>query len=352
MSDVFPGPGWWLASDGKWYEPEVHPEAAYRDRFDVEYKSPTDVGEDAAATRDITYFTLPADVAVKEVVDDDIANDVATTDDDDLNDEELVAPIVGAAAQAEAFDRARRERLAEAQRSAEALRDAGIVEPPRRVRLTEKVKTDENSPLDLRGTPRGDNSPGEAIPTDTASEGSHQVEGRTKLELRSEADQEVVASPDKELFEGPAWEIAPGAVAKFERTEERALPPDVADRLLFGILFFAGLALVLGTFLEWTTGPAITIGVDRVDGIVVLISGVVASITAVLLFIGFQSVLTRAAALISGLVGLTVIGVLAVNTLTEMERTGLSLGMGFYVVLVGSLAVIVAAGASSSNPTG
>ena len=25
MSDVSQGPGWWLASDGKWYAPELHP---------------------------------------------------------------------------------------------------------------------------------------------------------------------------------------------------------------------------------------------------------------------------------------------------------------------------------------
>ena len=27
VSDVSPGPGWWLASDGKWYAPELHPDA-------------------------------------------------------------------------------------------------------------------------------------------------------------------------------------------------------------------------------------------------------------------------------------------------------------------------------------
>jgi hypothetical protein len=25
MTDVSPGPGWWIASDGKWYAPELHP---------------------------------------------------------------------------------------------------------------------------------------------------------------------------------------------------------------------------------------------------------------------------------------------------------------------------------------
>ncbi len=25
MSDAWQGPGWWIASDGKWYPPELHP---------------------------------------------------------------------------------------------------------------------------------------------------------------------------------------------------------------------------------------------------------------------------------------------------------------------------------------
>src|ERR1700733_8216097 len=28
MSDTSQGPGWWLASDGKWYAPELHPTAS------------------------------------------------------------------------------------------------------------------------------------------------------------------------------------------------------------------------------------------------------------------------------------------------------------------------------------
>ena len=25
MSDIWQGPGWWIASDGKWYPPHLHP---------------------------------------------------------------------------------------------------------------------------------------------------------------------------------------------------------------------------------------------------------------------------------------------------------------------------------------
>ncbi len=30
MSDISQGPGWWMASDGRWYPPESHPAAAHR----------------------------------------------------------------------------------------------------------------------------------------------------------------------------------------------------------------------------------------------------------------------------------------------------------------------------------
>ena len=30
MSEVSGGAGWWMASDGKWYPPELHPDASTR----------------------------------------------------------------------------------------------------------------------------------------------------------------------------------------------------------------------------------------------------------------------------------------------------------------------------------
>ena len=33
MSDVSQGPGWWIASDGQWYPPELHP--SVREQVDV-----------------------------------------------------------------------------------------------------------------------------------------------------------------------------------------------------------------------------------------------------------------------------------------------------------------------------
>ncbi len=42
MSDKPPGPGWWIASDGRWYPPELHPS--------VREGSATEAGTEAGAT--------------------------------------------------------------------------------------------------------------------------------------------------------------------------------------------------------------------------------------------------------------------------------------------------------------
>ena len=41
MSDTSQGTGWWLASDGKWYAPDRHPDPAYRSRFQLTLPPPT-----------------------------------------------------------------------------------------------------------------------------------------------------------------------------------------------------------------------------------------------------------------------------------------------------------------------
>lgn len=46
MSDVSQGPGWWLASDGRWYPPETHPQ--YREPEHVQ--APVTVGGPAGGT--------------------------------------------------------------------------------------------------------------------------------------------------------------------------------------------------------------------------------------------------------------------------------------------------------------
>lgn len=64
MSDVSGGPGWWQASDGKWYAPELHPDAAHRQT--AEFDTATDnVFATPSATDDV--FTSSTQLAREDV---------------------------------------------------------------------------------------------------------------------------------------------------------------------------------------------------------------------------------------------------------------------------------------------
>ncbi len=45
MSDTSQGPGWWMASDGKWYAPELHPDANQTPPAQIVEAADSEVGE-------------------------------------------------------------------------------------------------------------------------------------------------------------------------------------------------------------------------------------------------------------------------------------------------------------------
>ena len=50
MSDSSQGPGWWVASDGKWYAPELHPDALASTEAGTDTAAATDTATDAQQT--------------------------------------------------------------------------------------------------------------------------------------------------------------------------------------------------------------------------------------------------------------------------------------------------------------
>ncbi len=58
MSDFPQGPGWWQASDDKWYAPELHPDQQ-SGRADIEVGSPVDRPDGSAPKPDISSFEPP-----------------------------------------------------------------------------------------------------------------------------------------------------------------------------------------------------------------------------------------------------------------------------------------------------
>ena len=47
MSDIFRGEGWWMASDGKWYAPQLHHDPAYRAKYASVAEPAVESGEPA-----------------------------------------------------------------------------------------------------------------------------------------------------------------------------------------------------------------------------------------------------------------------------------------------------------------
>src|SRR4051794_28124641 len=70
MTDTSPGPGWWLASDGNWYPPHLHP--------DQHAHQNGTLLEDARATTD---DVVADDVVADEVGEDDVGADDVVADD-------------------------------------------------------------------------------------------------------------------------------------------------------------------------------------------------------------------------------------------------------------------------------
>ncbi len=54
MSDVAQGPGWWIASDGKWYPPEQHPSVRAKEPVTAQSAAGTSARPGAGTGRGLT----------------------------------------------------------------------------------------------------------------------------------------------------------------------------------------------------------------------------------------------------------------------------------------------------------
>lgn len=261
--------------------------------------------------------------------------------------------------QAEAFEEARRARLAEAQKSAEQLRDSVRRSRERDAEL-DRSGSSENGVGESEGTSsvrmRTPGAPlvnGSGPDVGSGDTASGQIEppapiqpptvaGRTKLEIQSDTAK-------------PAPTIG---LVTAEPTQTTALVhvPDAAhprndglDRVLSVLLFFSGLAMIAGTFMVWTTGSVDEVGWDRSDGIIVVVAGVVAATAAGPLFAGVRS-MARGLAILAGVVAAMVVGVAALTTFSNTEETGLGIGTGLIVVLVAAIAAIITSSSIRNEP--
>ena len=350
MSDVFLGPGWWLASDGKWYRPSQHPDAAYRESFaSVETDEDTvvdEVADEAVAEGETAISETPSEDSAREDLS-GVDAEVLQSDRSDQGGE-----LDGSVSPLETIDGSAIETVdASSMDLAETPPVGESVEPP----IVEGPATEEpdvaieevgaaEEPeliLDLRDSAT-------IAAKDVAPEPESEpptVEGRTQLELKPSRP----AEPERSLLslnEDTEAQATTDVVHVPSAVSTRVDPIDV---FFSALVFFGGLAVIGGAFLAWTVGEAGEIGWDRPDGVVVVAAGVIAATASGPMYAGMR-VIARPVAIVAGIVALMVVGVVIVTTLTEAESTGLSLGIGIYVVLAGALAVIAGSAGLRINP--
>lgn len=396
MSDTFQGPGYWMASDGKWYPPERHPDPAYRAQFQpapagvaepslepeeraqaVVEVDEGDTVETAHSSIDLIPPAIPtfADESPEEVsiVTPDVSEQVEieepTAEEPDELNEVVGFPSVGLRSD---------DREQDSPHSATSLSDIHNV----RLVADEPVETQDGDSPASNVEAGGDdvaiqnesaarhNEPAlsgfEAAGTTAPGIKQFSV-GSTNLSKAVERPvfettppQSVSGAPTAPEVSGIELELGksipvrrtPGhavgsppqisastALAVIPNASHNPPPVSLIDRLLAATIFCAGVAMIVGTFLDWSTGTLIQTGWERGDGIATIIAGVVGSATAGSMYVGFHHILPKSIAVICGLVGLVVIGLTAISVLGDNASAGTSIGVGFIVVLAGAAAM-------------
>jgi hypothetical protein len=345
VSDVFEGPGSWMASDGKWYAPERHPDPSYRGRFVVEEESARDEPdssdveqqelEQIAAAAEFPAVELDTSVStmqsstplsdihrtaseppevVRESIDAEIDDDVAVVEDQIDTAEPGNDVAVEGGASTSSFS----------------------VAAPNISPSPQRPVFDIAPPASVVGAPRRSSTePGEERPNRVELE----IARETSAEDRRHAT--LSAAPLSSPSLGPATPSTSLVVVPPVETNDDE-SPTVFDRTVAVVIFAAGVAMIVGTFLDWTTGSLIQTGWDRGDGIATVIAGVIGSAAAGPIYVGYRHIIPKSIAIVSGLIGLVVIGLTAISVLFDSESAGTSIGVGFVVVFVGSAAMATA----------
>lgn len=345
MSDVFEGPGYWMASDGKWYAPQRHPDPSYRARFVDDETSATDF----AASADVEQQELEQIAAAAEFPSVELDATISTTESStplsdihrtasgppgavpDLNDAELDLAVEPDEGQMDTAVWAE-DVMAD---GAEATSSFSVASPKMSPAQKRPV-FDIAPPASVAGDPRRSSTePGEERPT------------RVELELGHDAsvakrrDVNFGAAPPSGAALGPATMSTALALVPTAATNDHE-SATMFDRIVAAVIFAAGVAMIVGTFLDWTTGSLIQTGWDRGDGIATVIAGVVGSAAAGPIYVGYRHIIPKSIAIVGGLIGLVVIGLTAISVLFDSESAGTSIGVGFIVVFVGAAAMAVA----------
>lgn len=198
-------------------------------------------------------------------------------------------------------------------------------------------------------------------PAPEPAQADDQSGGRTRLEVGAPTDRGEerfgILTPNRpteqriKLQEQPrlseSTELVPVSLPEIAVYDDG---PSLHDRLVATVLFLSGVALIVGTFLVWTTGPGTEqTGWEMNDGIATIIAGVLGSAAAGPIFVGFRHVVPKTIAILSGLVALVVPGLHGLEALSDSALAETGVGVGFWTVLGSAIAMLLAGVADQSR---
>ena len=344
MSDVFEGPGWWLASDGKWYPPHLHHDESYRAAHatPAERHNTFSVAPPKAepAPGDVQSTAMPAPSVVT-------VSDSSPTDGD-VSDDSPTTKQPGAGAPASTVI-ARAEKLRRRARSDRLLVGKEATESDRDPRGASTETVDE---ADMRAP--------EADPDGPA----RQPSGRARLEVAEGGDIPRTPQASRSLLdETEAQRPAIGMrdesrvvstdVVPVHRVDPLGLEPvDLYDRIVASVLFLSGVAMIVGTFMSWEVGPRMSsTGWELGDGLATVVAGVLGSAAAGPIFVGYRHILPKTIAIVAGLVTTVVVGLSGLQAISDSSAANTTVGAGFWVVGVSGVAMLIA-GLADRSPLG
>ncbi len=453
MSDVFEGPGWWMASNGKWYPPENHPDERYRARFAM----PAPVVDDAQTP--LEPPPVPEQVhrqPEEEIPEQSVSEHTETTTLLDLQ-QQSPASYSGPPEQSTEPDFPSVELRSEPDTAATPTSFTELARPTNQVLDQAAVaETAELSGTDLANEMARvaeqraaeqerakaavyqavAHRPDDAEPADAEPAAAEPADDDLAVENTSATETPIAApatsepeglgeAPDHRIFdaERPAPEETPDArrfsVASPEftnPTEQRPsfddnLPPSVVaapqrtgigltqieldqppvddttpvtsgrlrqatpvvtptaaqststalvhvptpalgvattrDRIVSALLFLSGVSMMIGSFLDWTSGDLVQTGWERGDGILTVVAGIIGASMAGPIFVGFRHAIPKAAAIIAGVVAGIALGLVAVNSV--LNAPGIDFALGFIIVAVAAAVMIIAGAADEGE---
>ena len=339
MSDVFEGPGWWLASDGKWYAPHLHHDESYRAAHAIpeERHDTFSIGqsEEGPKVGDVLSTAMPA-------------ASVVTVSDSSPTEKPSSAgtPVSAVIARAEELRRrARSERLQvdeeEREPEGETGGEAAEAADEAQAELAEP-DSDTAAEVDDGGARRQPTSRARLEVGATGNTPRTRGMPRT-LPDQSEGQKPAIAMRDESRI--VSTDLVP--VPRFEPSGP--YPVDLYDRVVASVMFLSGVAMIVGTFMPWEVGPRMSsTGWDLGDGLATVVAGVLGSAAAGPIFVGYRHVVPKTIAIVAGLVATVVVGLSGLQAISDSSAANTTVGGGFWVVAVSGVAMLMAALADRS----